>query len=75
MYFYRDLLRCFHILLSVKKKTQEISYAGLKVNFICKLHGWRYSALKNLQYSVPFIPTELVFIRALDRQLRKMFVQ
>ena len=34
------------------KKNQKTWYIGLKFDFICKLYSWRYSAMKNLQYSV-----------------------
>ena len=36
------------------KKNQETQYIGLKSDFFFNLFGWRYSAMKNLQFSVPF---------------------
>ena len=32
---------------------------GPKSDFTCKLYGWRYSTMKNLQYLVTFSPQEL----------------
>ena len=55
--FYGDPHWRFHILLS-NEKNQEI-YIGLKFAFFFNSFGWRYSAMKNFQYSVPFSPQEL----------------
>ena len=41
------------------EKKHETEYIELKLDFICKLYGWRYSTMKNLQYSVSFSRQEL----------------
>ena len=48
----------FHILLYSEKK-QENLIIGLKFDFLFTLFGWRYSTMKNLQYSVSFSPQEV----------------
>ena len=59
LYFYGDLFKCFHILLSNCKNPKNLIHIGLKFDFICKLYGWRYSTMKNLWYPVPSSSQEL----------------
>ena len=49
LYFYRDLFRCFTCCFPMEKPGTLIY--RLKVDFMCKLYGWRYSTMKNRQYS------------------------
>ena len=57
--FYKDLHRRFHILLSCEKKPGNLVYWIEICLLFFNLFGWRYSTMKNLQYSVPFSPQEL----------------
>ena len=57
LYFYGDLHRRFHILLSsekTKNKQTKKTPENLKFDFFFNLFGWRYFTIKNLQYSAPF---------------------
>ena len=42
-----------------RKEKQETWCIGLKPGFSLNLFGWRYSAMNNPQYFVPFIPQGL----------------
>ena len=44
---------------SPSKEKQETWYIGSKFGFSLNLFGWRYSAMNNLQYFVPFSPQGL----------------
>ena len=52
LYFYEDLHRHFHILLSSETKSGNLIY-WTEFNFFFNLFGWRYSTMKNLQFSAP----------------------
>ena len=51
------LIDVFIYCFAVKKK-QDTEYIELKFDLFFNLFGWRYSTMKNLQYSVPFSPQE-----------------
>ena len=51
------ILRVFIYFFPMKKPGNL--YIGSKFDFICKLYSWRYTAIKNLQYSVTVSPQVL----------------
>ena len=50
------------------EEKQETWYIMLKFGFSLNLFGWRYSAMNNLQYFVPFSSQEGVFGGVFERQ-------
>ena len=44
---------------SPSEEKQETRYIGSKLGFSLNLFGWRYSAMNNLQYFLPFSPQGL----------------
>ena len=67
------ILRVFIYFFPMKKPGNL--YIGSKFDFICKLYSWRYTAIKNLQYSVTVSP-QVLYLEVCVRecQLRKKFV-
>ena len=66
LYFYGDLHRRFHILLSSEKKSGSLIY---RIEFWLILQF-----IWNLQFSVTIQPAWVVFRGVFERQLRKLFV-
>ena len=66
LYFYGDLHRRFHILLSSEKKSGNLIY---RIEFWLILQF-----IWNLQFSVTIQPAGVVFRGVFQRQLRKLFV-